>query len=88
MSLWKKSVLVYTTAIGGGLIVGISCASFLSADNVQLAFPILLFWVVGWGIGIQAVLRCPQCGMPATLTPGGWYVPWVGDTCRYCGKPD
>ncbi len=87
MRLRSKSFVLLSMFVFGGLLLGAIVVNQLPQDKTGLIVPILLLWFVGWGIAIQTMLRCPHCGMPATLTPGGWYVPWVGATCRYCGKP-
>jgi len=32
------------------------------------------------------VSRCPHCHRAAVITPSGYASPFVGTSCRYCGK--
>jgi hypothetical protein len=79
-SKYKLFLLIY---VFGGLIV--MFFSFRLFESNFFIIPVVL-WFLGFGVSQFFIFRCPHCGKLAMKTPGGAYVPWIGNHCKSCGK--
>jgi hypothetical protein len=74
------------TLVGGAMLAG-TFAFFVAAIEIRLAFLVpALAWFAAFSVIRKRVVKCPACGIDATRTKHGMYVPWTGTTCRFCGS--
>jgi hypothetical protein len=83
--LKHRALLFYGAAVASSFaIVGVIAA--LSGERSGLIPVGLILWFAVIGVAQFAWLKCPHCHNSAILTPRGMATPFVGDTCRHCGK--
>ena len=71
--------LVSLTTFFGGAILLESLGLFKYLGLVVLAIVLVGAWLS------RIALRCPVCGESVGRSKHGFYGPWIGPLCRYCG---
>jgi hypothetical protein len=83
MRMQEKSFVLGCLFVVGGIGLVVLAEDF---GSQHVATVIAMIWLLIFAIGQFSWLKCPHCGKFAGITRGGLSSPWVGSSCRYCGK--
>jgi hypothetical protein len=79
MAMKWRMVFFMFAFFGTGLPVGVFAVDYGP-------FYISFAWFAVFAVAQFYIFRCPHCGKVAIITPDGIASPFVGTSCRYCGK--
>ena len=72
-------MLMFVSFLGAGFLIDY-LGHFEFFIFVLLFVLLLNVWVS------KALLRCPVCRESVGRSKSGYYAPWIGPSCRYCGS--